>query len=555
MSIRAEEDQWSVQGGNILDPAKLSTIRDCLERSPVIIEHWFYRLGRSPRRLVLDDFEDFEQYLRTEARPGDAFHVWEFASLCRDENAIANGKYPDSEGRVPEKGAYRGSREFPPLFRARGFRRMSFPPLARVRQSIPQPRLADVAGTVRRLILDSRLRERVTPGGTIALGVGSRGITAILPIARAAVEALKELGYRPFIVAAMGSHGGATPEGQRALLAGYGITPSNLGVEVRTEMDALVLGTSPVGLPIYFDKNAHRADGIVLLNRVKPHTDFHAAHESGILKMLAIGLGKQPGASQVHKLGLRGMKEVLPAVGRFLVQNTKFALGLAILENAEDVPAEIVPLEPETIFDVEPGLLDRARELMGRLPFDQIDVLVVGELGKNYSGAGMDPNVIGRLMVETQNDFERPVVTRLCVLDLSEESHGNAVGIGFADLTTERLVSKIDPEPFRINVLTACCLERARIPISLPTDRDVFRAALETCWRIDPSKTRLVVIPNTLEVNTLWVSPALEDDVCNHPHLTRATDYRPIPFSPDGTLDQETLFPESVRARRTAGAA
>src|SRR5512135_3819995 len=358
---------------------------------------------------------------------------------------------------------------------------MSFPPIARVRQSVPQPRVADVPGTIRRLILESRLRERVKPGGRIALGIGSRGITVISSASRAAVEALQQMGYRPFIVAAMGSHGGATPEGQRALLAGYGITPSNLGVAVRTEMDALVLGTSPVGLPIYFDKNASRADGIVLLNRVKPHTDFRAAHESGILKMLAIGLGKQPGAGQVHKLGLRGMKEVLPAVVRFLVQNTKFALGLAILENAEDVPAEIVPLEPETIFDVEPGLLDRARELMGRLPFDQIDVLGVGDLGKNYSCAGMDPNVIGRLMIETQNDFERPVVTRLAVLDASEESHGNIVGIGLADLTTERLVAKMDPGPFQINVLTSCCLERARIPITLPTDRDVFRAALDTC--------------------------------------------------------------------------
>ena len=191
---------------------------------------------------------------------------------------------------------------------------------------------------------------------------------------------------------------------------------------------------------------------------------------------------------------------------------------------------------------------------MGRLPFDQIDVLVVGELGKNYSGAGMDPNVIGRLMVETQPDFDRPVVTRLAVLDASDESHGNIVGIGFADLTTERLVAKIDPEPFRINILTSCCLERARIPITLPTDRDVFEAALETCWRIDPSEARLVIIPNTLELNTLWVTPPLSDEVRAHPHLTLETDYRPIPFSADGTLDQESLFPESVRGRRAAGA-
>jgi len=432
---------------------------------------------------------------------------------------------------------------------------MNFPPIARVRQSIPQPQVADVPGTVRRLILESRLKERVPQGGTIAVGVGSRGIAAIPRIARAAVDALKEMGFKPFIVAAMGSHGGATREGQAELLAGYGVTPEAMGVEVRSDMDTLVLGTNPVGLPIYFDKNAHGADGIVLLNRVKPHTDFHATHESGVLKMLVIGLGKQQGASQIHKLGLRGMKEVLPAVGKFLVQNTKFALGLAILENSADLPAEIVAVEPETIFEVEPKLLHRARELMGRLPFDQIDVLAVGEVGKNYSGAGMDPNVIGRLMVETQIDFERPVVTRLVVLDASEETHGNIVGVGFADLTTERLVAKLDPIPFRINILTSCCLERGRIPITLPNDRDVFEAAIDTCWRIDPSESRMVIIPNTLEVNTLWITPALEAEAKAHPHLTIETEFTPIPFSRDGFLDQETLFPESVRGRRAAGMA
>ena len=431
---------------------------------------------------------------------------------------------------------------------------MSFPPIARVRQSVPQPRVDDVPGTIRRLILESRLRERIKPGGRIALGIGSRGIT-VLPVAtRAAVEALQQMGYRPYIVAAMGSHGGATPEGQRALLADYGITPEAMGVEVRTDMDTVVLGTSPVGLPIYFDKNASEADGIVLMNRVKPHTDFHSSHESGIVKMMVIGLGKRQGAEQVHKLGLRGMKEVLPAVGRFLIKNTRFALGLAILENADDMPAEIVAVEPEAALDVEPALLERARGLMARLPFDQIDVLIVGELGKNYSGAGMDPNVIGRQMIETQPDLDRPIITRLAVLDASAESHGNLVGIGFADLATERLVAKIDPEPFRVNVLTSCCLERARIPITLPTDRDVFEAALQTCWRIDPSEARLVIIPNTLELNTLWVTPPLKDEVRAHPHLTLETDDRPIPFSADGTLDQESLFPRSVRGRRAAGA-
>ena len=431
---------------------------------------------------------------------------------------------------------------------------MSFPTVARVRQSVPQPRVADIPGTVRRLILESRIRERVPAGGTVAVGVGSRGITAIPTVARATVDALEEMGFRPFIVAAMGSHGGATAEGQAELLAGYGITPKNMGVEVRTAMDTVVLGTNCVGLPIYFDKNAYEADGIVLLNRVKPHTDFSGTYESGVLKMLAIGLGKREGATQIHKLGIPGMLKVLPDVMKFLVSNTKFALGLAILENVEDMPAEIVPLEPEAIVEEEPRLLRRARGLMGRLPFDQIDVLVVGELGKNYSGSGMDPNVIGRLMVETMPDHPRPVVTRLAVLDASEETHGNIVGVGFADLTTDLLASKVDPEPFRINVLTSCCLERARIPITLPTDREVFEASLATCWRIDPTEARLVIIPNTLELTTLWVSPALEAEVAAHPHLGRETDYGPLPFSAGGTLDQEALFPESVRGRRAVGA-
>ncbi len=429
---------------------------------------------------------------------------------------------------------------------------MSIPPLARVRQSVFQPHLADVAGTVRRLILEARLGDRVPAGGRVAVGVGSRGISCIATAARAAVDALKEAGYRPFLVAAMGSHGGATAEGQRELLAGYGITPEAMGVEVRTEMDADVIGTSPVGLPIYFDRNARGADGIVLINRVKPHTDFTGRYESGILKMLTIGLGKREGAAQVHRLGLRGLREVLPAVGAYLVENTKFALGLAILENADDEAAEIVAVDPSNILDVEPALLDRARGLMARLPFDQIDVLVVGELGKNYSGTGIDPNVIGRLMIETMPDFARPRVTRLAVLDISDESHGNAIGVGFADLTTDRLVARIDPVPSRINVMTACFLERARVPIALPTDRDVFEAALATCWRADPAEARLVVIPNTLEIHRLWISPALESEAAAHPHLTRETDYLPAPFREGGTLDQETMFPESVRARRSS---
>ncbi len=427
---------------------------------------------------------------------------------------------------------------------------MLFPPLARISQTIPQPTLDDAPEVIKKAIRESRIRERVPAGGSIAIGVGSRGIRGIAAMAKAVADTLKEMGYRPFIVGAMGSHGGATADGQRALLADYGVTEAAMGVPIKTDMDTVVLGTNCVGLPIYFDRNAHGADGIVLLNRIKPHTDFRSDHESGVLKMLVIGLGKREGATQVHKLGLRGMTEVLPDVGRFLIKNTKFALGLAILENAKDVTAEIVPIEPEAIFDVEPKLLDKARALMGRIPFDQVDVLIVGEIGKNYSGAGMDPNVIGRLMVETQPDFDRPQVTRLIVLDVSEESHGNIVGVGFADLATERIISKMDPESFRINVLTSCFLERARIPITLPTDRDVIAQAIDTCWRLDPAEARIVVIPNTLELEHLWVSKPLEAEVKAHSHLHLESDYQPMPFLSDESLDQRSLFPESVQGRR-----
>ncbi len=427
---------------------------------------------------------------------------------------------------------------------------MTLPPIARVVQNQPRPRVEDIAAEVRRQLAGSRFTSRVQPGGSVAVAVGSRGIGQIATVVRAVVDELLARGYRPFVVAAMGSHGGATPEGQREILAGYGITSESMGVEVRSEMDTVEVGTSPIGLPIYFDRNAFEADALIVVNRVKPHTDFRGKIESGLVKMMVIGLGKRQGAEQVHKLGLRGLTEVLPAVGRILVEKTPLALGLAIVENAYEEPAEIVAVEPEDLFDEEPKILDRARGLMGRLPFDQIDVLIVGELGKNYSGSGLDPNVIGRLSIETAADFERPTITRLAVLDVSPESHGNAVGVGLADLTTDRLVSQIDPEPLRVNVLTASFLERARVPIALPTDLDVLQAAVDTCWRLDPSEVRLVLIPNTLELQTIWVSQALEAEIKAHPQLEIAGKFQPIPFLEDGSLDQSGLFPDSHQARR-----
>ncbi len=426
----------------------------------------------------------------------------------------------------------------------------SMPPIARVRRSLQHPEVEDPAASTRDAILASRLRHRLSPGARVAITVGSRGIAAIDRIARSAVESVRALGFDPFIVAAMGSHGGGTSDGQRALLAELGVTEASVGCPIRSEMETVVLGTNSFGLPIRFDRNAHEADAILLLNRIKPHTSFTGRYESGLLKMLTIGLGKREGAEQVHKLGLPGLRAMLPEVGTFLLANTKVALGLAILENARERTAKVAAVEPEDLLAVEPELLDESRELMGRLPFDQLDVLIVGELGKNYSGTGIDPNVIGRQRIETMPDLPRPVITRLAVLDLSDETRGNANGIGLADLTTVRLVRKIDPKPTWVNNLTSNFLTRARVPLAMATDHDVIATCLETCWRIDEAQARMVLIPNTLELTDFWVTPALSAEVEAHPELSFESDFQPIPFHDSGELDQVALFPESHRARR-----
>ena len=388
----------------------------------------------------------------------------------------------------------------------------------------------------------------------MALTVGSRGIAGIDAMVRSAVSALQSMGFAPFVVAAMGSHGGGTVEGQRELLAEFGVTEASIGCPVRCEIETVELGRNSLGLPIRFDRNAYSADGIVLMNRIKPHTSFTGRYESGLLKMLTIGLGKREGAAQVHKLGLAGLLRILPEVGTFLLEHTKVALGVALLENAEESTARVVGVEPEDLLAVEPVLLDEARVLMARLPFDQIDVLIVGELGKNYSGTGLDPNVIGRQRIEAMPDLTSPVVTRLAVLDLSVETHGNAVGIGLADLTTDRVVRGIDPVPMRVNCFTSNFLTRARVPLSLPSDRDVIAACLDTCWRTEWSQARVAFIPNTLELTTLWVTRPFADEVAANPGLALDSEFQDMPFDAAGTLHQESLFPESVRGRRVVRA-
>jgi hypothetical protein len=317
-------------------------------------------------------------------------------------------------------------------------------------------------------------------------------------------------------------------------------------------MTTVQIGTNSWGEPVWWDKNALGADAVITLSRVKPHTDFRGRFESGVLKMLVIGLGKRDGAAQHHRWGLRGLRDMLPETGKVILEKTPFVASLAILENAREETAKLRVVEREELYDVEPALLDEARQLMGRLPFDQLDLLVIGEIGKNYSGAGIDPNVIGRLLIETAPEFESPRITRICALDLSPESHGNGTGVGLADLTTERLLASIDPVPFRMNNLTACFLCRSKLPFAFPDDRECLRTGLTTCWQTDLSRVRLAVIPNTLEVAELWVSAPLVEEARRREHLEVTGELQPLPFDAAGNLQQARLFPHSVCGRRAS---
>jgi hypothetical protein len=422
--------------------------------------------------------------------------------------------------------------------------------LHRLEQMPCQPALADPAGEIRRQILHSRLRERVRAGGRVAVAVGSRGIANFRSLVRATVDTLKDLGYRPFVVAAMGSHGGATAEGQRQLLASYGITPETIETNVSTAMEVVCLGRNSWDEPVYWDRTAYEADAVVTLSRIKPHTDFRGRFESGIVKMLVIGLGKREGAATHHQYGIRGLRDMMPESAKVVLARTRFALGLAILENAREQTALIQAVEPEELFEVEPRLLEQARSLVARLPVQQLDLLVVGELGKNYSGTGMDVHVLGRQMIETQADSWNPMITRICVLDLSEESHGNAVGLGLADLTTKKILARMDPVVTNLNSFTSCFLLRAKVPPAFDTDRECVEMGLRTCWQPRLERVRMAIIPNTLELTTLWVTPPVAEECHGRADLHVASAWQEIPWNDQGDLVQEELFPDSVRARR-----
>jgi hypothetical protein len=379
---------------------------------------------------------------------------------------------------------------------------MPCPPLARVRRTFDASRVDDVAAAVR-----SEL-ERVLPGlpsgAPIAIAVGSRGISDIRTVVAETVRALKSRSAAPFIVPAMGSHGGATAEGQRQILAGYGITEEAVGAPVRSSMEVVRLpGAGP---PIFMDRLAWRSHGVILVNRVKPHTDYHGFPESGLMKMAVIGLGKHAQALAVHAQGAGGLATMIAPAARRIFASGKILAGLAVVENAYDRICVVRAALPRDIETVERSLLAEAVARKPELPVSEIDVLVVDEMGKDVSGVGLDTTVIGRMRAAGVEEPRSPAIGVIVVTDLTEASHGNALGVGLADIVTRRLQRKIDPAATKENAVTSTFLERAKVPLVAETDREALEIALRCCRPAPGTEPRIVRIRNTLRLDELHVS-------------------------------------------------
>jgi hypothetical protein len=390
------------------------------------------------------------------------------------------------------------------------------PDLHRVTLPVPQPAaLADVAATAREQVV-AVLGAAVTPGMTVAVGAGSRGLTDRVALLRGTIDGLRSLGAEPFVVPAMGSHGGATAEGQRAMLESLGMTEEALGAEIRATMDTIEVARTPAGMPIYLDRHAAGADRILPVNRIKPHTCFKGPIESGCTKMAVVGFGKQPGAAQIHACGPTEMRdrlltgiEALRATGRLLG-------GVSSLESTSgDVVTVRALTAGEVGGDAERELTDNARALVPALPFDEIDVLIIERGGKDISGTTMDPNVTGRFWVNGLADGDRPKVANIVLLGITPISGGNVLGIGFADFIPVSVARGIDWNKTYINCFTAGAagVRRSRMPMVLPTDDDCIKAALSMCGRGLDEPKRVVRIRSTLHLTECWVSDALLDQV------------------------------------------
>lgn len=412
------------------------------------------------------------------------------------------------------------------------------PRIFKIHQKIATPRLADVPKEMNALLDRFGLPGKIKPGERIALTAGSRGIRDKAKILKVIATRLKALGAKPFLVPCMGSHGGATAAGQVEMLKHLGITEEFIGAPIVSSMEVKEIGRTKFGTPVLIDANiCAQADKIIVVNRIKPHTDFDFEIESGLNKMMVIGMGKHKGALMAHRLTIKhGFSTMLPEVQPIILKALPFFFGVGIIENQYDQTASLHLLEPQNFWEGEKPLLKKAKEIMPRLPFKQMDILVVDEIGKNISGAGMDPNVTGRLYFIGSPPLKEPKITRIFVRDLTPETEGNAIGIGFAEYTTTRLVKKIDPVPTAINSITGMGPECGRIPIAFDQDREALQAAFDNSGVLDAKDLRLVWIKNTLEMEYLWASEPMFNEAKANPLLEVISGLQDIPFDAAGNM-------------------
>ncbi|HEX6144685.1 MAG TPA: hypothetical protein VFZ01_18345 [Geminicoccaceae bacterium] len=393
----------------------------------------------------------------------------------------------------------------------------------------------DVEAAVRAEMAKSRRLRDLPEGASVAVGVGSRGVARIPVLARTVIACLKEMKLDPFVVPAMGSHGGGTAEGQAGVLKKLGVTEETVGAPVRATMETVELGRTADGISCRFDANAARADAVVAIARVKSHTSFDRPVESGLTKMMAVGLGKQAGARNVHRLGPRGYIEVLPALGRIGIEKSPIAFGIAVVENSRHELVHIEGVEPERFLEADERLLVRAKELLARLPFTDIDAMVVERIGKEISGAGMDFAVVGRTDIRGMPN-PKPFIVKLGVLALTEETGGNGIGLGTADYTTLEAANGCDLKAMYMNSVTSTMPEKARIPIVLPDEATVLRALAATSWALDLESLRWCHIRSTLEIDEVLVSRALFETVLDHAGVEPLSDAAPYRIGDAGRL-------------------
>ena len=411
---------------------------------------------------------------------------------------------------------------------------IELPNMVKVRETFEGKALGDVAAEVRAQFNKDSIKATVKPGMTIGMTAGSRGVANIALILKTLAECLKEMGAEPFIFPAMGSHGGATAEGQRQVLESYGVTEEYCGCPVKCTMETKLIGYTEEGHPVQIDRYAAEADGYIAVNRIKPHTAFRGPYESGLMKMLTIGVGKQKGAEVTHAAGFGEMHHLVPLFGKAIMKNSNLLFGLGTIEDAYDKTMRIVTLLPDEIISEEPKLLLIAKENMGRILFDETDVLIIDRIGKNISGDGADPNVSGFFPTPYAEGGIR--AQRGVVLGLTEESHGNATGCGLFHVTSRRLLDQTDFEMTYPNSITNTVLHTVKMPLVMDNDQDAIRLALKSCNKIDFEHPRIIRIRDTAHIEEIWISEAMLPEAEANPNIEILEEPKPFAFNEEGNL-------------------